>query len=31
MAGSKGMGVFAENHKRREFRAINETKDIEGA
>lgn len=30
-AGSKGLGVFAEAHKRREVRGINRTDDIEGA
>jgi hypothetical protein len=30
-ASSKGMGVFAENHERKEYRQINRTDDIEGA
>jgi hypothetical protein len=30
-SGTKGLGVFAENHARREFRTINQTDDIDGA
>jgi hypothetical protein len=30
-AGSKGLGVFAEAHKRREVRGVNRTDDIDGA
>ena len=31
MAGSKGMGIFAENHKRKDIRLVNKIDDIEGA
>ena len=31
MAGSKGLGVFAESHTRKDFRQSNKTDDIEGA
>jgi hypothetical protein len=30
-ASTKGAGVFAENHERKEYREINRTDDIEGA
>lgn len=30
-AGSKGMGVFAANHQRKEFKEANKTDDIFGA
>lgn len=30
-ASSKGLGVFAENHLRKDYREINRTDDIEGA
>lgn len=30
-ASTKGLGVFAENHERKEYRQINRTDDIEGA
>ena len=30
-AGSKGLGVFADFHKRKDFRSVNQTEDIEGA
>ena len=30
-ASTKGMGVFAENHERKQFRDMNRTDDIEGA
>jgi hypothetical protein len=31
MASSKGLGVFGDNHQRREVRRLNRTDDIEGA
>lgn len=31
MASSKGLGVFSDNHKRRDVRGLNRTDDIEGA
>lgn len=31
MAGTKGLGVFAENHERKDYREINKTDDITGA
>lgn len=30
-ASTKGLGVFGENHERREFRQMNRTDDIDGA
>jgi hypothetical protein len=30
-SSTKGLGVFAENHERKEYRQINKTDDIEGA
>ena len=30
-AGTKGKGVFAENHQRKQFKELNRTDDIEGA
>jgi hypothetical protein len=30
-ASTKGKGVFAENHERKEYRDMNKTSDIEGA
>lgn len=30
-AGTKGLGVFAENHERKDVRKMNRTDDIEGA
>ena len=30
-SGTKGLGVFAEHHQRKEFRQTNRTDDIEGA
>ena len=30
-ASTKGMGVFAENHERKEYKQSNRTDDIEGA
>lgn len=30
-SSTKGLGVFAENHERKDFRQTNRTEDIEGA